>query len=264
MVSCRSTRCGCWTDAQLPDIRKRPSALLIDLDGTVLDSRDVISDRVIEAVREAARLLPVAVASGRVREDVGHYARLLGLDGLQICDNGAVLMEALTGRSVFEMPIERDHAELIVDRLESEGSPYFAVDAGRTVRSRDDFVEWRVTMITTRAPDIAAAHSMVRELTGGGVRVIASQDSRGEWYIDYTRSGVDKGRGAAVFAELVGVQLSEVMAIGDGPNDIELFDAVGLPVAMDHAPDELKRRAVYVTGALESDGVAEAIERFVI
>ena len=113
----------------MPDIRKRPSALLIDLDGTVLDSRDVISDRVIEAVREAARLLPVAVASGRVREDVGHYARLLGLDGLQICDNGAVLMEALTGRSVFEMPIERDHAELIVDTRNVAGRASHIVQA---------------------------------------------------------------------------------------------------------------------------------------
>ena len=66
--------------------------MLLDLDGTLLDERDRISPRTVAAVRAAAKLVPVAIASGRVLEDVTHFARLLGLDGPQICDNGARLV----------------------------------------------------------------------------------------------------------------------------------------------------------------------------
>ena len=70
-------------------MNRTTKALLFDLDGTVLPQDDRPTATVIEAVRAASRLIPVAIASGRVQDDVCHYARLFGLSTPQVADNGA-------------------------------------------------------------------------------------------------------------------------------------------------------------------------------
>ncbi len=242
----------------------RPAALLIDLDGTLLDSNDWISEPDIEAIRRAAEVIPVAIASGRVPEDVGHFARLLGLSSPQVCDNGARLFDPLRGRTLSRLPIHSDDARMIVERIQDAGLKFFAVDSGRVARSYAEFTEWQVTVITCAVSDRDAAESMAQEHSGNGVTAMGSRGSRDEWYVNYTHAEAHKGYGAARFSESVGVDLSDVMAIGDGLNDRELFQAVGLPVAMGHAPDHIKALAEHVTAPLEEHGVARAIERFVL
>jgi HAD superfamily hydrolase (TIGR01484 family) len=242
----------------------RPAAVLLDLDGTLLDERDRISSRTVAAVRAAARRVPVAVASGRVLEDVTHFARLLGLDGPQVCDNGARLAHALTGRTVADLPIEVEVAQRIVERLEGAERRYFAVDSGRTVRRIADFAGWRVTVITCGLQTREDAEALAQLDHGNGVSAIPSMGSRGEWYINYTHALVNKGYGVRVFCDHTGVRPEDVMAVGDGLNDLDMFDAVGLPVAMGHATPAARERAKAVTGALDEDGVAQAMERWVL
>ena len=62
----------------------------------------------------------------------------------------------------------------------------------------------------------------------------------------------------------LGIDTTDVMAIGDGSNDVEMFDAVGIPVAMGHAAPGIRGRARYVTESQAEEGVARAIERFVL
>ena len=242
----------------------RPRALLLDLDGTLLDAGDGISDRVFEAVQAAARVIPVGIASGRVLEDVNHFARLLGLHGPQVSDNGARLSDTVTGRTLVDVPIEAEAARSIIHSLERDDVQYFAVDSGRTVRQTSLFTDWRVTVITCYVSGQSEAEQRAGDHTGSAVNAICSIGSRGEWYVNYTHGNADKGHGAKLFSDAAGIDLSDVMAIGDGFNDLEMFKVVGLPVAMGHAPDRVKMHTVHATGTLEEDGVAQAIERFVL
>lgn len=241
-----------------------PGALLLDLDGTLLDHSDGISDRVVAAVRAAAKKIPVGIASGRVLEDVNHFARLLGLHGPQVSDNGARLSDTVTGRTLVDVPIDPDAARGIVNRLEQDNLRYFAVDSGRTVRHTSLFTGWRVTVITCSVAGQPEAERIASDEAGDGVNVICSVGSRGEWYVNYTHRNADKGHGARLFGDASGVDLSRVMAIGDGFNDVEMFRAVGMPVAMGHAPERVRCLAMHTTGTLEQDGVAQAIERYVL
>lgn len=243
---------------------EKPSGLLIDLDGTLLDPADRISSRAVAAVRSAAERIPVAIASGRVPEDVGHFARLLGLHGPQISDNGARLIDPVAGKTISDLPISEPDARQIVDRLEREGLRYFAVDSGRMVRSFSMFDKWRVTVITCAVSGRAEAEVASRVYSGAGVIAMGARGSRDEWYVNYTHAQAHKGYGAQQFSKQTGVDLDRVLAIGDGLNDRELFEAVGIPVAMGHAPDDMKKRAKYVTGSLQEDGVAQVIEKFVL
>jgi hydroxymethylpyrimidine pyrophosphatase-like HAD family hydrolase len=246
-------------DRQLPVA----AALLIDLDGTILDAEDRISERTARSIRVAARKIPVGIASGRFPQDVGYFARLLGLHSPQITDNGSRLLGVVTGRTIHDLPIAEGEARGIIDRLERDGASYYGVDSGCMVRSVSWFNEWRVTIITCAVSDRAEAESIVDDQTDSGVIAMCSVGSSGKWVVDDTHSEAHKGYGARLFAEQVGVGLDSVLAIGDGLNDLEMLDAVGILVAMGHASDEARRRALHITGTLEEDGVAQPTEQFV-
>ncbi len=238
--------------------------MLIDLDGTLVDASDNVSERNAAAVRAAAQKIPVGIASGRTAEETGHYARLLGLETPQIGDNGARLTDPATGRTISDLPIDPGRARQVVERLQRDGLRYFGIDSGRLVRSIDEFTDWRVTIITRDAVDRAEVERLTAESSDDGVFAVGSRGSSGRWYVDYMHPEAHKGYGAQHFCELVGVDPDRTMAIGDGLNDLQLFDAIGLPVAMGHAPEDIRGAAAHVTGTIDENGVAQAIERFVL
>jgi HAD superfamily hydrolase (TIGR01484 family) len=75
---------------------------------------------------------------------------------------------------------------------------------------------------------------------------------------------VSKGRALEALSLYLGISLSEVMAVGDGTNDLTLLSQAGLAVAMDNAPDEVKAVADHITLDVEQNGLAAAIERFLL
>ena len=82
--------------------------------------------------------------------------------------------------------------------------------------------------------------------------------------IEITSADADKGEALIALAGELGIRREEVMAMGDGHNDLGLMKAAGLSVAMGNASREIMDVADYVTLDNEHDGVAEAIRRFVL
>lgn len=81
-------------------------------------------------------------------------------------------------------------------------------------------------------------------------------------FMDFNLKGVDKASGAERVAQYYGLKMEEVMAFGDGGNDISIVQAAGVGVAMDNACDELKAVADYVTTSVDDDGVYNALKHF--
>ena len=65
-------------------------------------------------------------------------------------------------------------------------------------------------------------------------------------------------------ASHLGISLTEIMAIGDGPNDISLLSSAGLAIAMGDTPDELKEVADFITLDVDHNGLAAAINKFLL
>jgi len=82
--------------------------------------------------------------------------------------------------------------------------------------------------------------------------------------VEISRKGVSKETGVRLLCDHLGIDLSEVIAIGDNMNDFELISAAGLGVAMGNAQPELKAIADEVTDTNENDGVAKAIQKYVL
>ncbi len=84
------------------------------------------------------------------------------------------------------------------------------------------------------------------------------------YFINIVAPGVSKGKALEVLASYLSIPLAEVVAIGDGANDISLLAKAGLAIAMENAVDELKAVADYITPDVEHNGVARAINKFLL
>lgn len=82
--------------------------------------------------------------------------------------------------------------------------------------------------------------------------------------IEVNMFDVNKGQGLLRLGKLLGIEREEIMACGDGMNDLEMLKAVGLGVAMENAMEEVKQAADYITDTNENNGVAKAIEKFAL
>lgn len=92
-----------------------------------------------------------------------------------------------------------------------------------------------------------------------------SDSEFGRWHPDFadvTAKGCTKQKGIDVIASHFGLKLEEMMAFGDGGNDISMLRHVGIGVAMGNASDEVKVHADYVTTSVDEDGIAHALRHF--
>ena len=82
--------------------------------------------------------------------------------------------------------------------------------------------------------------------------------------IEINAVGVDKGRGLMELGELLGIRPEEIMACGDGDNDIGMLKRAGLGVAMGNAEEDVKAAADYVAETNDDEGAAKAIVKYVL
>ena len=94
--------------------------------------------------------------------------------------------------------------------------------------------------------------------------VKASLPYNGLWAVDFTRVGANKATAVRELARMLGTKPEMMIAVGDSYNDLVLLEACGLRIAMGHAPDELKSIAHHVAPTVDDDGLAAAIEEFVL
>ena len=219
---------------------------------------------VIEAIKAASQLMPVGVASGRVQHEVGHYARMFGLTGPQVADNGAALLDPVTGRPLTSHSLNRGDAEHVINALQPEAMRLLVCDEGRMVFDPAEISHWTISVVIAEFPTQAEARVWAGRMKSDSVNAVVSLGNKDDWYVNCTKSGVDKGTGARDFSRSVGVELADLMVIGDGWNDLPMFRIAGHAVAMQGAPDELLALATTVVPAIENDGAAVAIDQYVL
>lgn len=264
----------------------RPKLVALDLDGTLVEPLKPVRPRVVASVRAAqAAGVRVTLVTGRMFVGAEPFVRLLSIEGPIVCYQGAVIADALTGR--FERQIALPNA--IALRIYEAAKP-----RGYHVQFyRDDrfYVEQRNTYSDLYArisgsepivvPSLPAAFAgrdstkvnivtepdktpeclaLMKEVCGDDAYVTRSNPE----FVEMLSPKVDKGVALALVASELGIAIEDVLAIGDSYNDLPLLRTAGFGVAMGSGPPELKAEADAVVGDVEHDGVAEAIERFVL
>jgi Cof subfamily protein (haloacid dehalogenase superfamily) len=258
----------------------------LDLDGTLVGEDLVVRPRVREAVANAQRRgAAVTIVTGRMFAAARPFAALLGITGPMVCYQGAAIFDAGTGATLRQVAVRSDvtaqvldwarahgvHAQCYADdKLYVESINGFSkrytdlarVEPVLVPSLREAFAERAsIKLVLVDEPDRSAEHlAALRALLGDRAYLTRSHVD----FVEILDPHVNKGEALAFVADRYGVGLDATLAVGDAWNDVPLLDAAAIGVAMGSGPPELLARADAVVGDVAHDGVAEAIERYVL
>jgi len=258
----------------------------LDLDGTLISASLRVSERVKSTIASArATGVDFTMVTGRMFQAARPFAQAVGIEGPIVCYQGAATYVVSTGERLFHYPLPAAvtadvlrlasadgvralgyHDDTLYaderDAYTKEYTDLARVEA-RVVGSLQDFFQNRVSTKVVCVTDILKADAYVDRLQavlGQRAYVTRSQPQ----FVEVLDRSVNKGRALAAIASLYGVRAEETMAVGDSWNDVPLLAAAGFAVAMATGPKELLANADAVVAGVERDGVAEALERFVL
>jgi Cof subfamily protein (haloacid dehalogenase superfamily) len=265
--------------------------LVVDIDGTLLDKHGAISAEDKKALARAGGLgIQVSLSTGRVVQACLNIIDQLSLDGYHMFFDGALVYSPEKGEEVYVEPISGELVRQMIDfarlneiNLELFSATHFFIERETWVTViRRKFFGLEPTIV-----DFTKLRRNERIIKGGlVVSSVEEKAKANDFYLHFknrlnfslTRTpaypdidffnvvaaDVSKGKAVAALASFLGIALTEVMAIGDGANDITLLSSAGLAIAMGNAPEELKAVADYVTLDVDHNGVAAAVSRFLL
>jgi HAD superfamily hydrolase (TIGR01484 family) len=256
----------------------RPGLVALDVDGTLVDWDNVMTSAVRDAVRLVAALgVPVVVATGRAVPGVMDAVDKLGLEsGTAVASNGAVTIgyrpvEVLStvtfdAREVVKLLLEHvPEAAVAVEEIGvgyriNRAFPEGELTGRMRVQSVDELVGEPVTRVIIRCPDSSAEEfvALARRLGLHGTNYYVGYTA----WLDLAPEGVSKASALAEVAQRLGVAQADVLAIGDGRNDVEMLSWAGRGVAMGQAEPEVQQVADDITATVEADGVVVELSRW--
>lgn len=258
-----------------------------DLDDTLLDEKWELSPGNIKTIRTAVEQgIKFTLATGRMAVSTRRYARELGLDIPVITYHGALIEQALSGEVLYRKVVPVELAAEITDKLLSRGihTQIFLKDRVFTQKMNDyshfygkmagvKVEEGDILKILEKEPEGLEKILLIAEEERLKKTAEELKDEYGDrlhftsskpYFFDMIEKSVNKGMALKALSEMMGIKSQEVMAVGDSLNDIEMLEYAGLGVAVDNAREEVKKVADYITASNKDEGVARAIQRFVL
>ncbi|CAD5319521.1 unnamed protein product [Arabidopsis thaliana] len=260
------------------------SYIFCDMDGTLLNSKSQISEANAKALKEALlRGLKVVIATGKSRPGairILKTADLTGSDGIISESSPGVFVQGLLvygrqGKEVYRGNLDRDVCrETCLYSLEHR-IPLIAfsqdrcltlfdhplVDSLHTIYNEPKVAEadiQKVIFIDTTEGVSSVIRPYWSEATGDRANVVQAQSDM----LEIVPPGTSKGNGVKMLLNHLGVSPDEIMAIGDGENDIEMLQLASLGVALSNGAEKTKAVADVIGVSNDQDGVADAIYRY--
>ncbi len=272
--------------------------LALDLDGTLLNTDREIPEANLRAIEAAVREgVVIALVTGRRFPSVRRYLEPLGPETFAVANSGAIVRRGLEGpilrRSL--LPLECAHRVLdlaeeermepvIHDGPDAEGHLVLRTSA-RNVASMGRYLHqtspppiWVESLRVERSPVQIGFTGGVREMRSFESALALGLSSSGHRaslarteYLEEDLALLDvlgieatKSRALEFLAALLGITLSSTMAVGDNWNDLEMLETAGLGVIMGNADMDLRSRGLAETGTNDENGVAQAIENYLL
>lgn len=263
--------------------------LAVDMDGTCLDGRSRMTDETISALKKAAdRGIRIVPTTGRNLTCLPHrLAQCKNLYRYVITSNGAEIVDCRENKTVFQAMIPKDTALSLFQNCDGKnlglaahlkhdyliqgkllrllGMLVYGKDAAGVLRVKDmcgtirsagaDVEEIQLYFLKNGAR--AAAEEILKkypELTGAYTKA----------YVEIYSKSASKGTALSALGEKLGISREETACIGDGENDLSMFEASGLRLAMGNAVKELKEKADFILPPNTENGAAVGIERYVL
>lgn len=262
-------------------------AIALDLDGTLTNHDKVVTPKTREALLQAeAEGVVIILASGRPTYGIEPVAECLELDkrgGYILSYNGGNIVNAKTGEKLFAqflpdevIPIlyryakEKNHAllgyagneiitEMPDDQYVKEESRINKMNI-RKVENLFEALEPHPTklLMTGEPADMLKAENELSEILGDRMDIFRSAP----FFLELVPKGIDKAKSLLRLLSKINLTPADMIAFGDGYNDLSMLKLAGMGVAMQNAAPEVRAEADYITLSNEEDGIAAALEHF--
>lgn len=261
--------------------------IALDLDGTLTNHDKVVTPKTHEALLHAvAQGATIVLASGRPTYGIEPVAECLELHkhgGYILSYNGGNIVNAKTGEKLFSqflpdpvIPIlykyaqEKNHAllgyagkEIITEMPDDQYVREESRINKMNIRKVDNLLEalepHPTKLLMTGDPaDMLKAEEELSEILGEKMDIFRSAP----FFLELVPKGIDKAQSLLRLMAKINLTPADMIAFGDGYNDLSMLKLAGMGVAMANAAPEVRAEADYVTLSNEEDGVAAALEHF--
>jgi transaldolase len=261
------------------------SAVLTDVDGTLVTKEKVLTPRALQAVKSLReRGVVFTVTSGRPPFGMRSLVEPLGLTMPMAAFNGGVIV--LPDLSILDERLLPEYVlPALIDLIQSRGLDIFlfrstdwyvrSLDAPRVsreattiqcqpqvVRDFDNVLNGvvKIVGVSEDHAQVAACEAAVQEQFGAQLSAARSQPH----YLDVTHPSANKGVVIERLSRYLKIPMDRIAVLGDQLNDVLMFKKSGLSIAMGNASNEVKRQATVVTASFADEGFAQAVEQFVL
>jgi transaldolase len=261
------------------------SAVLTDVDGTLVTKEKVLTPRTLQAVKSLReRGIVFTITSGRPPFGMRSLVEPLGLTMPMAAFNGGVIV--LPDLSVLDERQLPDYVlPALIDLIEAHGLDIFlfrsndwfvrSLDLPRVAREAatvqlqpvviSNFESVltgvvKIVGVSEDYPRVAACEAAVQKQFGTQVSAARSQP----YYLDVTHPSANKGVVIERLSRYLKIPMEQIAVLGDQPNDVLMFRKSGLSIAMGNASGEVKQQANFVTTSNAEEGFANAIEEFIL
>ncbi|MFB5191354.1 Cof-type HAD-IIB family hydrolase [Alicyclobacillus fastidiosus] len=254
-------------------------AIFFDIDGTLIaPDADMISQAVKAAVAELQSngVIPILV-SGRPPFAIQPVAQELSIQ-TYIAFNGGLAVDR--GKVVYHHPIHRETVDAFVELVRQMGHAIVFPGLNGYFTPDENTAMWGIIVDLFKRTTPVVAHEYWKEHDVYQIELICDPDQVGHyhnefsqelrfysWHIHKNATNVNpvnnsKATAMTKILDHLGIPLADSVAIGDGPNDVEMIRTANIGIAMGNGCDPLKRSANYVAESVWNDGVVQALRHF--
>lgn len=260
--------------------------IALDLDGTLLHTDGTIGIRTMQALRQLVkRGYFVTLVTGRMYATAVPYGRQLQLGDIPIVlYNGGLIKTIETEKTLFEQTIDKSVAQALLQVAKEKQwqiqtyiqdtlhvaercawvQSYEKITKCKAIVEGKAFyqIQAEPTKMVCRGEHtiLEARRNMIEALFPQTFTLVYSAPT----FLEIIPKTINKGNGICRLSEIVGIKPENMVAFGDSPNDLDMFKAVGVSVAMGNAVACVKEEADYVTSTNDDDGIAQFIEDYIL
>jgi len=235
---------------------------IFDMDGTLLGPHKELSPENIEALhRLQATGVEIVIASGRFHENITKFEEKLGFQGWIISAGGAVVRHARTGEILYEITVPEELARELFHRgreldlsligyhrtgifcdQQSDWTHLYTQRTGQVpIADIPALIDTGLQKLiwTTSAERIGRLAPALQEEYDGRLYIVSTEHEM----LEFLHPQANKALAAQALAQKLGLGPEQILAFGDGNNDVPLLQWAGMSIAMDHGRDSAKQAA---------------------
>ncbi|WP_026882915.1 Cof-type HAD-IIB family hydrolase [Clostridium akagii] len=272
--------------------------MCIDMDGTLLNSKRVVSDANKNAIKKAHDLgVQIVIATGRVYSNAAFYSNLIGVKSPVIASNGAIIKEKLADKVIYKNELGIENLAKIIEvcnkhklklnlnthnSIISSSRLIYVITKYLFLKSMMNSENGKLNISYVSKPNL---FKIIKENSKDIIKCeildtsprrleIAKKDfkkivnleivSSSKNNIEITSKSVSKGQAVKELAKYYNLKAEEIITIGDSQNDLSMIEYAGLGIAMGNGTELVKSKANYITDTNDNDGVAKAINKFIL